>query len=119
MNQVVDTAAAAPARRGFQFPPLGVYGYVCILILVFWIVIAVFASYIAPHTESEIVTGTSFAPIGAEGLLLGSDYLGRDLASRLIHGAQTTLTLALVATCLLYTSPSPRDGLLSRMPSSA
>ena len=27
----------------------------------------------------------------------------------------TTLSLA----CLLYTSPSPRDGLLSRMPSSA
>ena len=26
---------------------------------------------------------------------------------------------ALVYTCLLYTSPSPRDGLLSRMPSSA
>ena len=24
-----------------------------------------------------------------------------------------------VETCLLYTSPSPRDGLLSRMPSSA
>ena len=24
-----------------------------------------------------------------------------------------------VVTCLLYTSPSPRDGLLSRMPSSA
>ena len=27
--------------------------------------------------------------------------------------------IALVAACLLYTSPSPRDGLLSRMPSSA
>ena len=26
---------------------------------------------------------------------------------------------AMDATCLLYTSPSPRDGLLSRMPSSA
>ena len=26
---------------------------------------------------------------------------------------------AIVKTCLLYTSPSPRDGLLSRMPSSA
>ena len=24
-----------------------------------------------------------------------------------------------IVTCLLYTSPSPRDGLLSRMPSSA
>ena len=30
------------------------------------------------------------------------------------HGTQTTKH-----TCLLYTSPSPRDGLLSRMPSSA
>ena len=28
-------------------------------------------------------------------------------------------TTALGADCLLYTSPSPRDGLLSRMPSSA
>ena len=26
---------------------------------------------------------------------------------------------ALLVACLLYTSPSPRDGLLSRMPSSA
>ena len=26
---------------------------------------------------------------------------------------------ALISSCLLYTSPSPRDGLLSRMPSSA
>ena len=29
------------------------------------------------------------------------------------------VTLDQVGTCLLYTSPSPRDGLLSRMPSSA
>ena len=31
----------------------------------------------------------------------------------------TGIILALILTCLLYTSPSPRDGLLSRMPSSA
>ena len=29
------------------------------------------------------------------------------------------LLSALIIACLLYTSPSPRDGLLSRMPSSA
>ena len=29
------------------------------------------------------------------------------------------LKQCLIETCLLYTSPSPRDGLLSRMPSSA
>ena len=46
-------------------------------------------------------------------------------ALKLITGVGTPLigTLgyfdALSGTCLLYTSPSPRDGLLSRMPSSA
>ena len=33
--------------------------------------------------------------------------------------SQTVEKLAQVSNCLLYTSPSPRDGLLSRMPSSA
>ena len=31
----------------------------------------------------------------------------------------TITSAATTCTCLLYTSPSPRDGLLSRMPSSA
>ena len=35
--------------------------------------------------------------------------IGADDVGRVVHGS----------TCLLYTSPSPRDGLLSRMPSSA
>ena len=34
-------------------------------------------------------------------------------------GADQWATIALTNVCLLYTSPSPRDGLLSRMPSSA
>ena len=102
MNQGAEAAAAAPLRRGVRFPPLGIYGYICIAILLFWLFVALFAPYIAPHTESAIVSGTSFAPIGAEGLLLGTDYLGRDLASRLIYGAQTTLSLALVATILAF-----------------
>ena len=32
---------------------------------------------------------------------------------------QSYLDYAMSVICLLYTSPSPRDGLLSRMPSSA
>ena len=32
---------------------------------------------------------------------------------------ETAVLVNPVKTCLLYTSPSPRDGLLSRMPSSA
>ena len=34
-------------------------------------------------------------------------------------GTQTNMNVNEVISCLLYTSPSPRDGLLSRMPSSA
>ena len=37
---------------------------------------------------------------------------------RLIHGLQPSKKV-ITRNCLLYTSPSPRDGLLSRMPSSA
>ena len=39
------------------------------------------------------------------------------LINPIIFGCIIILSLAIV--CLLYTSPSPRDGLLSRMPSSA
>ena len=35
------------------------------------------------------------------------------------HDTGEVLMLAWMNNCLLYTSPSPRDGLLSRMPSSA
>ena len=39
--------------------------------------------------------------------------------SGFMYTPQLAGTLAVVVVCLLYTSPSPRDGLLSRMPSSA
>ena len=35
------------------------------------------------------------------------------------HADKTPDKIAVIWDCLLYTSPSPRDGLLSRMPSSA
>ena len=48
---------------------------------------------------------------------------GSALVGALIAGNSNGIAVADIATeediCLLYTSPSPRDGLLSRMPSSA
>ena len=52
-------------------------------------------------TQSQVATATEL------GDLTGID----------VSGKQNGYTL--VYDCLLYTSPSPRDGLLSRMPSSA
>ena len=43
----------------------------------------------------------------------------RRRAWRANQSAQASATITQSQACLLYTSPSPRDGLLSRMPSSA
>lgn len=61
---------------------------------------AVFAPWIAPYGESEIV-GDIWQPMGDE-YLLGTDNLGRDLLSRLIYGARTTIFVALAATVLSF-----------------
>ena len=44
---------------------------------------------------------------------------GRAVTGSLAEYLQILRRDVVVSICLLYTSPSPRDGLLSRMPSSA
>ena len=55
-------------------------------------------------------------------LLEGSDLLGiaqTGTGKTAAFGLPILHHLSMEKSCLLYTSPSPRDGLLSRMPSSA
>ncbi|MGV8935648.1 MAG: ABC transporter permease [Allorhizobium sp.] len=61
---------------------------------------AVFADFIAPYGERQIV-GDIWLPMGGD-FLLGTDNLGRDLLSRLIYGARTTISVALAATVLCF-----------------
>ncbi len=61
---------------------------------------AIFAPLIAPYGESQIV-GSVWQPMGGD-YLLGTDNLGRDLFSRLIFGARTTIFVALAATVLSF-----------------
>ena len=74
---------------------------ICLFVVVCFAGIALVAPWIAPHEESAILTDDSFVSPG-EGLLLGGDYLGRDLASRLIYGARVTLSLALAISALAF-----------------
>ena len=48
-----------------------------------------------------------------------SRLIGPKLGKRLLTNCVTSLLVSLFAICLLYTSPSPRDKTVSRMPSSA
>lgn len=60
----------------------------------------IFAPWIAPYGESEIIS-QAFAPPD-ENILLGADQLGRDMFSRIIYGARNSVGLALVATTLAF-----------------
>lgn len=61
---------------------------------------ALFAPWLAPYGEREVV-GQVWEPM-TRAHPLGTDNLGRDLLSRLIYGAQTTLFVALAASVLSF-----------------
>lgn len=75
--------------------------FVSILFLIFVILIGLFAPWLAPFDQGEILTNESFEPPSST-LWLGSDFLGRDLLSRLISGVRVTLFLALMITFLSF-----------------
>ena len=65
-------------------------------------VCAVFAGQIAPHDPAEqdllsTLTPPAWASGGDPNFLLGTDSLGRDVASRLIYGARTAMIVAFFA----------------------
>ncbi|MEO0822088.1 MAG: ABC transporter permease [Pseudomonadota bacterium] len=90
----------ATAARSWHLPDLGFLGWLSVAILVFWTFVCLFAPWLAPYEESTILTDQSFS--SDERMLLGSDYLGRDVFSRLIYGARLTLGLALAATVFAF-----------------
>ena len=72
--------------------------WVPILILGLILVCAAFAELIAPHDPLAInVLNRHMAPGESASHLLGTDSLGRDILSRLIHGARTTVIISFVS----------------------
>jgi peptide/nickel transport system permease protein len=95
MPAAVDEAAAPPrpARR----PPLpGIAAGFGIVLTLFWLVMAVLGAAIAPHDAGAIVDEDVFSPVSAA-FPLGSDYLGRDMLSRILAGSRYTVGVALAA----------------------
>ena len=69
-------------------------------VIVFYAFIAIFAPLLTPYGESEIVGGYD-EPWGGS-FLLGTDNLGRDMATRLIYGARNTIGIAFLTTFLTF-----------------
>jgi peptide/nickel transport system permease protein len=74
--------------------------WIGLAIVTSFIVIALFAPWIAPYGESESVSETWAS--SSWDYWLGTDNIGRDMLSRLIYGARMTIGVALLTTILSF-----------------
>jgi len=90
------------------------YVWMGLSIVIFFIMLAWFAPWIAPYEPTQIDLKSRLFVPGTDGHILGTDHLGRDLLSRLIYGARVTL-LAGVCTALLAMFIGVSIGITSAM----
>jgi peptide/nickel transport system permease protein len=83
------------AWLAFARNPLTLLGLAIIVTLV---LMAVFAPLLATHPPNAQVLSDRLLPPGEGGHLLGTDQLGRDIWSRIVYGARTTLTIVALVT---------------------
>ena len=75
-------------------------GAVGVTIVVFVVAVAIFGRYFAPYDPNVPVTAPLSPP--SSHYWLGTDFLGRDVFSRLLYGGRSVITLAALATGLGY-----------------
>ncbi|MEQ8968338.1 MAG: ABC transporter permease [Azospirillaceae bacterium] len=92
------------SRRGFLrallASPSGVIGLVIVGVLVFC---AAFAPWIAPHDPLRMAAGPRLQPPSLAHIM-GTDDFGRDVFSRIVHGARLTLQIGVIAVGISLTA---------------
>jgi peptide/nickel transport system permease protein len=97
MSATIETAIdAVPRRRRARLPVLG---RIAGVVVVACLALAVVGPWIAPYPSGSIVSQTVFGPM-SWAHPLGTDYLGRDMLSRVLSGARYTIGVALPAAAL-------------------
>ena len=99
LDASLQGAKPDPAAAGRRWPRMSISGWIGLSLVVFWLLVAVFGPLLAPYRVGAIVADDVFEPFSARHLL-GSDYLGRDVLSRVLSGARYTVGLALAAAML-------------------
>ncbi|MEO9903166.1 ABC transporter permease [Nisaea sp.] len=90
-----------PANRkpGHRFNWVGRIG---LAIILFWAVVAVAGPWLTPYPVGKIVDWDYFSPMSSA-FWMGTDYLGRDIFSRVLMGARYTVGISLAAVTLACT----------------
>jgi peptide/nickel transport system permease protein len=78
---------------------ISVVGAIGLVLAAGWLALALFGPMLAPYRAGQVVSPDTLAPMGAA-FPLGTDYLGRDMLSRILFAARTTVGVALLATVL-------------------
>ena len=77
------------------------FPWVPIAVLLVLVICAAFAHWLAPHEPTSLnVVNSKLAPFESSAHPLGTDVLGRDMLSRLIYGARTTVQISVIALAL-------------------
>ena len=76
--------------------PLGTIGGIIVLVLFFT---GIFADLIAPYDPAEVHLSETLSPPSSH-YLLGTDNMGRDLLSRVIHGARISMIVGIAGSAL-------------------
>ena len=103
MTEPMHHASAPAAKRRRRLPVSGLLG---LAVVVAMLVLAVVGPVIAPYSAGKVVDPDAFGPMTFKHPF-GTDYLGRDMLSRVLYGGRYTIGLALGATllaCLAGTS---------------
>ena len=74
------------------------------VVLVVAVLVAIYAGVIAPYDPQAIGVAEKFAGPGTENAILGTDQLGRDILSRLIHGARVSMYVGIVSVVIGITA---------------
>jgi len=82
-----------------RFAALPLSGRIGLFLMIFWLLVALFGPMLAPYSPGAFVDQDVFSRMSAR-YWLGSDYLGRDVLSRLLSGARFTVGLAAAAALL-------------------
>jgi peptide/nickel transport system permease protein len=82
---------------GHRPPPTAAIGLVIVALN---LLMAVFGPWLAPYEQSQSVSDT-WSPASLE-MWLGADQIGRDMLTRLIYGARTTIGIAAATTVLSF-----------------
>ena len=103
-TSIYDELPDAPPKKKLTLTWVGKLG---VAVVLFWLVMVFAGPYIAPFHEADIIAYDSYMPIFSttegEGFhLLGTDYIERDIFSRILWGARTTIGIAFTATLLAY-----------------